>query len=173
MKNIELKISVDNHQEIIKSLRVIKAKNLGILIQKDTYYNCPSGRLKLREINNKKYELIFYKRPNLKESKISDIDIINLNKKNNTQFNLFLSKAFGVFVIVNKKRNFWLYKNTRILLDDVKNLGKFLEIETVVKNNNMINAKKEYNEVCSMLNLIKYKRIEKSYSDLLVKNKYN
>lgn len=172
MKNIEVKVSIDNSKEIIKKLKIIKAKHLGILKQKDTYYFCPSGRLKLREINNKKYELIFYKRPNLKQSKISSYQIVNLDKKGSKELNLLLSQSFGVFVIVNKERDLWIYKNTRIHLDKVENLGNFLELETVVKGNNINKYQKEYSGVFNTLDLSKYTKQRKSYSDLLIENKH-
>lgn len=172
MKNIELKISINNTSEIVKNLKKIKAEFRGILKQKDTYYKCNSGRLKLREINNnKKNELIFYNRPNLKQSKISNYQIINFNKKNSKSLNYLLISALGKKITVDKERSLWIYKNTRIHLDKVKHLGKFLELETVVKKNNITKAKKEYNELYEKLNLYKFKKYNESYSDLLIKEK--
>ena len=59
VKNIEIKVKVPNHKLVFKLLKNNKAKKIGILNQVDTYFNCPNGRLKLREINSKNYELIF------------------------------------------------------------------------------------------------------------------
>ena len=62
----------------------------------------------------------------------------------------------------------WIYKNTRIHLDDVNKLGKFLELETVIDGINLINAKKEHEKVIKLLNIAQCKKIKKSYSDLLL-----
>lgn len=169
MKNIELKIILPNTSEILRILETIKAKHVGILKQKDTYYKCVSGRLKLREINNKKNELIFYKRPNLKESKISNYQVVDFNSQSNKSLNSILGIVFGVKNIVYKERDLWIYKNTRVHLDRVKDLGKFLELETVVKKNDVKKAKKEYNELYNKLGLYKFKKHKESYSDLLSK----
>ncbi len=169
MKNIELKVNIYNISETLKTLKAIKAKHVGVLKQKDIYYNCVSGRLKLREINNKRNELIFYKRPNLNELKISNYQVVDFNSKNNKSLDFLLSTVFGKKNIVNKERDLWIYKNTRIHIDKVKNLGKFLELETVIKNNDINKAKKEYNELYDKLNLYKFKKHKESYSDLLYK----
>jgi len=167
MKNLELKISIDNVLEITKKLNSIKAKNFGILRQKDIYYDCATGRLKLREINNKKRQIIFYNRPNLKDLKISDYKIINIKHEHDELLQLLLDNACKEKIIVEKQRNLWIYKNTRIHLDKVKNLGQFLELETVIKKNNIIRAKNEYKTIFNLLNLNKFKKHSKSYSDLL------
>lgn len=78
-----------------------------------------------------------------------------------------LAKEFGEKVVIKKERTLWIYKNTRIHLDKVKKLGKFLELETVVRNADLNQAREEYNEVVRLLNLSNYKRHDKSYSDLL------
>ena len=167
MKNIEVKVYVDNFRDIISKLKSTGAEYKGKLCQVDTYYNCKSGRLKMREINNKKAELIFYSRPNKKGAKVSDYEILkvpeNLKQKTGETF----KKALGEKVVVKKERNLWIYKNTRIHLDKVYKLGYFLELETVVKKN-IEKSKKEYNEIFSFLNLDKYKKYKKSYSDMLI-----
>ncbi len=78
-----------------------------------------------------------------------------------------MSSIYGEKNIVRKKRNLWIYKNTRIHLDDVYGLGGFLEIETVVKNIDIKQARKEHSEIISLLNLLEYKKIDKSYGDLI------
>jgi len=60
MKNIELKIRVRDFKKIVPVLRKIKSRYLGALHQVDIYYHCRHGRMKIREINNKQFELIYY-----------------------------------------------------------------------------------------------------------------
>src|SRR5271157_2513169 len=169
MKNIELKIFLDDAETLTPTLREINAKYKGILHQIDNYYRCSSGRLKLRCINAREYELIFYTRPDSLSVKISDYHIFRIGKKRIKRTKSFLTRTFGKLVTVEKKRSLWMYKNTRVHLDNVKDLGKFLELETVVKRGGIKKAKKEYAEIMTLLNLSRYKKERKSYSDLLLK----
>ena len=89
--------------------------------------------------------------------------------ENFKELDLILRKQFKVLVSVVKKREIFILKNIRFHLDNVKTLGKFLEIEIVY--NNFSKAKVQMNELIAMLNLDEKIFIKKSYSDLLLKNK--
>lgn len=169
MKNIELKISIDNTRNIIATLKKIKASDRGVLKQVDTYFNVKIGRLKTREINNKNFELIYYQRPDTVESKISDYQVISLTKKDCETVKNILKNTNGLKVIVKKERKLCIYKNTRIHLDKVNKLGNFLELETVINKINTKTAEKEHMELVKLLNIASYKKIKESYSDLLLK----
>lgn len=168
MKNIELKISIDNIKNIAATLKKIEAVNNGILNQIDTYFNVKKGRLKIREINNKNFELIYYQRPDIHESKISDYQVIELVKKDCENIKNILKNTNGVKVIVEKERKLWIYKNTRIHLDKVDKLGNFLELETVINKINIKTAEQEHVRLIKLLNITNYKKIKESYSDLLL-----
>jgi len=168
LKNIELKIILPDFQNVLVILKKIRAKFRGNLLQLDTYYNCKNGRLKLREINGKNFELIFYKRPDKKNSKLSDYQIIKLKKKQAKNIKFVLKRSLGEKVLVKKKRNLWIYKNTRIHMDVVKKLGHFLELETVIQGNNFKNARKEHAKIINLLKIDRLKKISTSYSDLLL-----
>ncbi len=58
----------------------------------------------------------------------------------------FFSNLFDVEVIVKKKRELFYYDDTRIHLDTVNNLGKFLELETLVTNGKA-DAKKRFEKI--------------------------
>lgn len=169
MKNIELKIFLDDFKDINSILKKVGAKYKGKIHQVDVYYWCKGGRLKLRKINNQNFELIFYKRPNFNHSRISDYRIFNIPKKQVKSIKSILDKVYGEKNIVKKERNLWIYRHTRIHFDNVVKLGKFLELETVMKKINFKQAMKEYNKIVKMLNLSKYKIYNRSYSDLLLK----
>lgn len=167
MKNIELKIKVSNFQGIEKSLKLLGAKYRGVLRQKDTYFNCVRGRLKIREINNKNGELIFYQRPDSAINKLCDYSLVSLDRARLQQLKSILAATAGIKVIVSKRRHLWLLKNTRVHLDQVDKLGKFLELETVLGKTSKAKGEKEYFEIYRLLKLGRFKKINKSYSDLL------
>lgn len=170
MKNIELKISINNFNKVVPLLKKIKARRINKLYQKDIYYHCKNGRLKIRIINNKKFELIFYKRPDRLDKKISNYQIFNIKPRQVNFVKSILDKKFGEQIIVEKKRELWIYDHTRIHIDKVLGLGNFLELETVIKNINIKKAEKEFGKVINLLNLKKDKKYSKSYSDLLLQD---
>jgi len=167
MKNIELKIKIDGFKKVASIFKKIGAKFKGKLYQVDIYYNCPKGRLKIREINKRNFELIFYQRPDKSASKVSNYQILNIKAAQLENFKSIFNFALGEKTVVKKERELWLYKNTRVHLDKVSGLGSFLELETVAKKIDTAQAKKECQEVVKLLNLTKYRKLDKSYSDML------
>lgn len=167
MKNIELKVKLRDTRAMVSRLRASGAKFKGILKQVDTYFHCNDGRLKLRTINDNKFELIFYRRPDTASHKISEFEIFPLSKKQSRQMHKILKLALGIKVTVVKERKLWMYNNTRIHLDKVKKLGSFLELESLVQHG-VDRARKEYEFLIKNLQLDRLVKIKKSYSDLLL-----
>ncbi len=165
MQNIELKVSMKDFRPIIKLLKKNKVKKIGELIQNDTYYSITRGQLKIREINGEIFELIYYERPKNKDPKVSNYQIIRLTKKQAVNFKKNIEKILTKKSVVNKKRQLWLFGHTRIHLDNIRKIGKFLELETVLKNINFRKGKKEHHKIIKILDLSKYKKINKSYGD--------
>jgi predicted adenylyl cyclase CyaB len=161
--NLELKIRVTSHQSLKKILEQIGAENKGMLKQKDVYYSIPNGLLKLR-IENRNESLIFYNRNENNKNWWSDFEVLQFA---NAKGEKFFNNLFDVEVIVKKKRELFYYDDTRIHLDKVNNLGKFLELETLVINGK-VDAKKRFEKIISLLKLDESKQIRKSYRDLLV-----
>lgn len=132
MENLEIKAFYPD----LDSARV-KAKNLtgeqaDLLHQIDTYYHTKRGRLKLREINGIEAQLIPYFKEYQKGETLSLYDVLPSRVPSKTKeiLNLILGEEF----IIDKKRELYLYKNVRIHLDTVKNLGTFIEFEAVVNS---------------------------------------
>ena len=163
--NLELKIRVISHQALKKILEQIGAENKGILNQKDVYYSALNGLLKLR-IENGNESLIFYNRNENDKSRWSDFEVL---KFTNGKGEKFFSNLFDVEVIVKKERELFYYDDTRIHLDTVNNLGKYLELETLVINGK-VDAKKRFANIIRLLKLDESKQIRKSYRDLLTDN---
>lgn len=173
MKNIELKVAVKDFKEITNSLKKNQADFKGKFSQVDTYYNFKNKRLKIRGIDHKIYQLITYYRYDQAGFKISDYTIKYLNQKELKYYKQHLGRLYGESVKVSKKRELWIYKNTRIHLDKIRGIGKFLELETVVNNSlDFKNLEEEHRKIINLLHLSHYKKINKSYSDLLLVKKH-
>ncbi len=160
--NLELKIKVESHTKLIKALRRINAEKKGILRQKDIYYKTGKGLLKLR-IEGNSYTLIKYLRDE-KGKRWSNYELLRLEGKNPEKY---LNDVFDVDTIVEKKRILYLYKNTRIHLDEVKGLGKFLELETLLVSTRK-DAEARFKEIIKLLDLDLTKQIRKSYKLLML-----
>jgi len=130
MRNIELKArlaDLDAAREIAESLATDR---LGVQHQIDTYFDCRNGRLKLRQIDNLRSELIWYARADQQDPNPSDYQVVPVS--NPETLKIALAAALGVRVVVDKRREIYLVDNVRIHLDEVAGLGMFLEFEAVL-----------------------------------------
>jgi predicted adenylyl cyclase CyaB len=165
MKNLEIKVRVKNLDEIKNRLDF--AEHKPTLIQTDTYFLLGEKRLKIREEKTKS-EIIYYVRKMKKGTRESIYHRITIPQKSVKFLKAVFDFIFGTKVLVAKKRNLYLYKNTRIHLDTVNNLGDFVELETVVFDDTKKESyEKDHEEVKNKLLLINYPTIAGSYSDLL------
>jgi len=130
MRNLELKArlpSMARGEQIAQSLG---AEARGDLHQIDTYFITPRGRLKLRQINHAAGELIFYDRPEATATRWSDYFVAPA--PDCAALRDVLARAYGERVTVEKTRRLYIYRGTRIHLDDVARLGVFIEFEVPV-----------------------------------------
>lgn len=165
-KNLEIKVQLKSHKDVKEILNKNKIRFKELLNQKDIYYKVNRGILKLR-IENDTQTLIFYDRNEKSKKRWSDYYLLDLSS---TDANKYLKRFLDVMVIVKKRRELYLYKNTRIHLDYVQGLGYFLELETRVING-LNDAEKRFNYLLDLLELRSKKEIRASYKDLLLAKK--
>lgn len=167
LMNIEIKARCKNPEFVKEILKTKNADFRGLDHQIDTYFKINSGRLKLRE-GNIENSLVFYKRKNKKGPKQSDV--ILFKTKPNSLLKEILTKTLDILVVVDKQREIYYIDNVKFHVDNVKDLGTFVEIE-VIKESGM--TKNELLEQCQYYsNLFKVSEkdlIPVSYSDLLLK----
>ena len=116
-----------------RALRVCEdlgAEDMGTLIQRDTYFEVPRGRLKLREEPEAVACLIAYERPNLLEQKESRYRLIEVREP--AELRKALAAVLGIRAVVSKTRRLFIFEGVRIHLDRVDGLGDFIEFEGVV-----------------------------------------
>lgn len=168
--NIEIKAKCNNPDKIHKTLKQLNADYRGHDHQIDTYFNCEHGRLKLRQgkIEN---SLIFYKRNNQVGPKESEVSLSNV--MTDSSIREVLQKAYGINIEVDKKRHIYFIDNVKFHVDEVKNLGSFMEIEAI-DNTETIGVeklKKQCDYYMDILGVLEEDLIDCSYSDLLLKHK--
>ncbi len=166
MKNIEIKTPLTGRAQTEEKLLSIGANLEWTRKQVDTFFNAPSGWLKLREAAGCPAELISDRR-SVGDSgpRESDYDILRLEEAR--ELSSVLEHSLGILGIVEKQRALWLYRNTRVHLDRVKGLGDFLELETVLAEIDAGEGTAESEEVISLLELNKELFISVPYLELL------
>jgi predicted adenylyl cyclase CyaB len=126
----------------------------------------PRGRLKLREIEGATAELIQYARPDEPAARASDYVIASIPDP--APLREALARALGVRAVVAKRRTLFLWRHTRVHLDDIEGLGAFLELETVITDQSEADARAEIAEAlairdqdqlaCSYVDLVEAQR---------------
>src|SRR3989442_8953255 len=100
------------------------------LVQTDTFFVAPRGRLKLREFSDGSGELIFYERPDLAGPKESLY--VRCACSDPKAVSAVLGQALGVRGVVEKRRGLFLIDRARVHLYGGRGLGGFLGVEGVL-----------------------------------------
>jgi predicted adenylyl cyclase CyaB len=132
-RNIELKARIRDLGRARATAERLATARLGIEQQRDTYFGCRTGRLKLRAIEGRALQLIAYQRADRPDAKASDYRLVNVADLDvATNLRELLDAALGTLIVVEKSREIFLYQNVRIHLDEVAELGSFIEFEAVL-----------------------------------------
>ncbi|MDZ4756032.1 MAG: CYTH domain-containing protein [Phycisphaerae bacterium] len=140
MQNVEFKAEIRDLEVARRQCALIGARRAGRVAQIDMYFRIAEGRLKRREstellLNEHpaerplgSVEWIFYQRPDSLLARISQYTIFT-----DAQARVRYGTATLIpWKVVRKSRELWLVDNVRIHLDDVDQLGLFIEFEAVV-----------------------------------------
>lgn len=131
-QNLELKARDLDPARSLGTCESLGAEDKGMLFQRDTYFKVQQGRLKLREQPGVEAHLIAYERPDLPDQKESRYRIVPTRYPD--ELRDALSAALGTWVVVSKARRLFILDGIRIHLDQVDELGTFIEFEGVVAN---------------------------------------
>jgi predicted adenylyl cyclase CyaB len=130
--NIEIKARVTDFVASRHRAEQLSDTPCQVIPQEDTFFSCPHGRIKLRELAPQHGQLVYYQRQDVTGPKHSEYKIFETD--NPSGLKLILAEAYGVRGVVSKIRYLYLVGQTRIHLDDVAGLGKFIELEVVLQS---------------------------------------
>jgi predicted adenylyl cyclase CyaB len=166
--NIEIKAHVRDFESLKQSVAQLSDTACQIIPQEDTFFYCPYGRLKLRELDPHRGQLVYYQRQDISGPKHSTYEIFETD--NPAGLKMILAQAFGIRGVVTKIRYLYLVGQTRIHLDDVKGLGKFIELEVVLQPGQTDSEGQEIAEnLMKELNISDLDLINSAYMDLIEK----
>lgn len=166
-RNIELKAKLASVEAARPIAKRLATETLEAEAQTDTYFAGAQGRLKLRERQGLPAQLVWYARTDSEEAKPSDYLLVEVSDA--AALKQALASAYGVLVVVEKRREIYLHDNVRIHLDRVTGLGDFLEFEAVLApGEEDASGYAKLAELAREFGIEPVHRIATSYSDLLL-----
>ena len=166
--NVEIKARCADLGVAREVLAAEGARCVGEDHQIDTYFCVQNGRLKLREGIIERY-LIFYDRPDNAGPKRSDVHLYE--PQPGPALKVVLTRALGVRVVVEKRREIFFVGNVKFHLDQVDGLGRFVEIEAIDQDGSHAPAqlRAQCETFVERLGLPPEALVAASYSDLLLR----
>jgi predicted adenylyl cyclase CyaB len=165
-RNIELKARLRDPAGAREVAESLADQPLELQTQCDTYFKCTSGRLKVREIEGRGAQLIWYERADRAEAKGSDYRLVDVADSEGLV--AALAAAMGVRSVVSKRRRIYMHRNVRIHLDEVDGAGSFLEFEAVLSDSADETASRQLlDELARRFNLTPDDLLRGSYGDML------
>lgn len=165
-RNIEIKARVADPAALASRVAAIADSGPFAIFQDDTFFVCQTGRLKLRDFGDGSGELIHYRRANLAGPKESLYLLSPTSEPANLRESLKL--ANGISGRVVKHRTLYLVGQTRVHLDRVEQLGDFMELEVVLREDqNRDEGARVADELMRLLCIEPAALIETAYVDLI------
>ncbi|KAF7283271.1 uncharacterized protein LOC143190505 [Rhynchophorus ferrugineus] len=169
MRNVEIKAKINDIQLLLLRVKELFGTTETLIKQHDTFYNVTKGRLKLRRLLDVgDGELIFYDRPDVEGPKLSSYKKADIKSNEVSVLNDVLIEALGAKNDVKKLRHLFLVGQTRVHIDEVENLGNFLELEVCLKPEQTLeDGEVIANDIMNKLGIKKEDLIQGAYADLL------
>ncbi|XP_068159423.1 uncharacterized protein [Drosophila tropicalis] len=137
-RNVEIKARIPGGSEDFERRLDIARKLTGdkqgtLIVQRDVFFNSPQGgRLKLRYLQAPaRSQLVFYDRPDVAGPKLSKFNKIEVDEP--AVLEKILAQSNGTLGVLAKERLLFIHEQTRIHLDNVKDLGYYMEFEVCLK----------------------------------------
>jgi len=165
-RNIEIKARVADLAAVEARAAALADQGPIDIAQDDTFFACPAGRLKLRELAPDRGQLIHYWRPDQGGPKLSDYVLAPTAEP--AALREALTRAYGTAGRVRKQRRLYLAGRTRIHLDRVEGLGEFMELEVVLApEDDLAGGEAEARRIMQALGISENDLVEGAYIDLL------
>jgi adenylate cyclase class IV len=165
---VESKFRWSDHEAVLARALDAGASDEGLLVQRDQFFGVSKGRLKLRTIAGAGGELIAYDRDDIAAARTSDYGLSPTADA--ALLDDVLGRALERTGLLEKTRHLLILRNTRIHLDDVVGLGRFVELETAIHDHSESEALAEHDELIRLLGLADAERIAVGYMDLVKAN---
>lgn len=164
--NIEIKARVNSLAKLLPVVEALADAEPAQVVQDDTFFSCPNGRLKLRVLGEGHGVLIFYRRADAPGPKPSFY--VHSETADPDGLRAVLTDAHGEVGRVRKHRTVFRIGQARVHLDRVDGLGEFLEVEVGVEDTLKYEAAvSEANRLLAVLGIEESALVEGAYLDIL------
>jgi adenylate cyclase class IV len=165
-RNVEVKARIASVEALLSRARALADGPEERIEQDDTFFACAHGRLKLRDFADGCGELIHYERADAEGPKLSDY--VRAPTSDPAALREALARAHGVVGRVRKSRWLLMAGATRIHLDRVEDLGDFMELEVVLRDDQSVADGEAIAEsLMAQLGIGDEQRLAGAYLDLL------
>lgn len=182
---VEVKVAIDSYEEMEKRILNVGAKKINREVQVDSYYDHPcrnfhdtdealrvrSRRPLGQEVVDPPTQLVelTYKGPKIDSTTKTRIESsVNLNDIVEI-VSILENLSFKLVATVIKKRQFFSLPSITVSIDEVEDVGLFMELESVVNTKDVDRARKNIFTVMEKLGLDPSQSIRESYLELYVK----
>lgn len=166
-RNVEIKARVVDASGLATRVAALASEGPTLIVQDDTFFACSGGRLKLRAFSDGTGELIFYRRADHAGPKESFY--VRSPTDSPDSLREVLTLANGQAGRVRKKRRLFMIGRTRVHLDEVEQLGHFLELEVVLADGEAAeDGVREAHALMSSLGIEPAQLVDQAYVDLLM-----
>ena len=167
-QNIEFKSYCKNVDKAIEICKSIGAEHVRDVKQTDIYYFVPKGRLKIRNDGEYRKYLIFYERLNSSKVRSCSYEKIDISSNHHSIENI-LEKSLQSKITVEKNRTIFKKDHFILNIDEIKDIGNFLEIEVIVDERfSQEKATQEANNLMNDFKIPQSEIVSFSYADLIV-----
>uniref|UniRef100_A0A3Q3F8V1 Si:ch211-156b7.4 n=1 Tax=Kryptolebias marmoratus TaxID=37003 RepID=A0A3Q3F8V1_KRYMA len=164
--NVEIKARVSDPVLFARRAAELSQSEGTVIRQRDMFFICSRGRLKLRDFMDGTGQLIFYERPDTDGPKLSRYSISPTSDPPSLQ--AVLSDALGVKGEVRKERRLFLIGQTRVHLDTVEGLGHYMELEVNTHTHTQITELRFTEELMERLGVSEQDLVTGAYMDLIL-----
>lgn len=185
---VEVKIPIDNVEEMTQKLIDSGAKALNSEVQVDTYFDHPcrtfvetdeAVRVRTRRpLDEQELTTTFppneltYKGPKLDEKTKTRVEYTTGIDDTDQLTSILVSLSFKPIANVRKKRTFFDLRDITISIDDVEDVGLFLELESIAHHKDeMESAKETIFEILTELGLDPERTVRDSYLEMYLAGK--
>jgi predicted adenylyl cyclase CyaB len=164
--NVEIKARVRDPAGLRERAAALADGPCTELRQEDAFFPVPTGRLKLRRIEGRGAELIFYQRADRLEAAVSTYRRTPVQDPDGLAETL--GEALGADVVVRKVRGLFHVGRTRIHVDEVEGLGHYMELEVVLREGERADeGAREAARIATQLGIEEHDYVQCAYADLL------
>ena len=163
---VEFKAIVPNLKTIETKARGFEAEFLHERREQDTHFKYPDGLLLLRKFDHQPAELITLQRGVHESFRISEVEIAEVQDAR--EVSAMLRGRFGVSVEIEKTRKVFIWRETRIHLDQVDRLGMFVELVTEVDSGDEARAAIELREALVRLGMEHMPLEDRGYAEQML-----